>query len=280
MFGENIPYKQIPPEDNPSVLRGYWDTAKGLQKVDGLETTALVEEIAESTIQGSISVEDAPRIIRKHYGTIPNPEVEAHEADMATANIVRLLSHSGFMPSAAALQTIHREIFTDIPLHGNPGVTWAGVFRTDDRRKDETILNGRSVHYSSHVYITDQLRAAFEDESDYIYGFPFTSEGVSHIAKFIATIWQVHPFWEGNTRTAAVFLIQYLRSMGFDVHNDPFKEHSLYFRNALVRASFFDIKRGIQRDTSFLEFFLETLLFDAHHDFNTIDTVCHELFED
>ena len=61
---------------------------------------------------------------------------------------------------------------------------------------------------------------------------------VEHIVQFVAKLWQIHPFREGNTRTTAVFAILYLRSLGFAVMNDLFANHSWYFRNALVRANY------------------------------------------
>ena len=83
---------------------------------------------------------------------------------------------------------------------------------------------------------------------------------VEHLAKFVSGIWQIHPFREGNTRTTAVFTIKYLRSIGFDVTNHLFSMHSWYFRNALVRANYQNIAKGIQHDTRFLELFFRNLL--------------------
>ena len=82
-----------------------------------------------------------------------------------------------------------------------------------------------------------------------------------HLADFTAGLWQVHPFGEGNTRTTAVFTILYLRSLGFDVDNSLFAGHSWYFRNALVRANYQNIKKGITRNTEFLTLFFRNLLF-------------------
>lgn len=83
---------------------------------------------------------------------------------------------------------------------------------------------------------------------------------VSQIAKFISGLWQIHPFGEGNTRTTAVFTILYLRSMGFDVANDLFANHSWYFRNALVRANYQNVQKGIMRNPEYLELFFRNLL--------------------
>ena len=76
-----------------------------------------------------------------------------------------------------------------------------------------------------------------------------------HLSLFISRLWQIHVFGEGNMRTTAVFFIKYLRQLGFEADNDMFAEHSWYFRNALVRANYSNIKKGIYETTDFLEMF-------------------------
>ncbi|CUP04986.1 Fic family protein [Bacteroides uniformis] len=88
---------------------------------------------------------------------------------------------------------------------------------------------------------------------------------VAHIAKFVSGIWQIHPFGEGNTRTTAVFTIKYLRSIGFDVNNDLFADKSWFFRNALVRANYRNVRKGVEPDMSFLILFFRNLLMGENH---------------
>ena len=83
---------------------------------------------------------------------------------------------------------------------------------------------------------------------------------IHHLAVFVANLWQIHVFGEGNTRTTAVFFIKYLRTLGFDATNDIFAENAWYFRNALVRANYNDLKNGIHETTEYLEVFLRNLL--------------------
>ena len=56
-----------------------------------------------------------------------------------------------------------------------------------------------------------------------------------------------------------------LRTLGFDVTNDIFAENAWYFRNALVRANYNDLKNGIHETTEFLELFLRNLLLNENH---------------
>ena len=104
-------------------------------------------------------------------------------------------------------------------------------------------------------------------------------ELIEHIAKFTSSIWQVHPFGEGNTRTTAVFIEKYLNNMGFDINNDMFKEYSLYFRNALVRSNYGNIPKGIYPTFDYLIMFFENLLQGKKNELDNKEPYIKELFE-
>jgi len=91
-------------------------------------------------------------------------------------------------------------------------------------------------------------------------------EVIAHLSRFVSGIWQTHPFCEGNTRTTAVFTIKYLQSIGFKADNRMFEEHSWYFRNALVRANYKNVAKGISQDGHFLELFFRNLLMGENNE--------------
>ena len=93
---------------------------------------------------------------------------------------------------------------------------------------------------------------------------------MSHITQFVSGIWQIHPFCEGNTRTTAVFTILYLRDLGFRVNNDMFANHSWYFRNALVRANYRNVVKGVDYTPIYLERFFRNLLLGEQWDLRII----------
>lgn len=72
--------------------------------------------------------------------------------------------------------------------------------------------------------------------------------------------------YAGIPRTTAVFTIQYLRSVGFDINNELFANHSWYFRNALVRANYKNLVKGIDYSPIYLERFFRNLLLGEHWD--------------
>ena len=51
-----------------------------------------------------------------------------------------------------------------------------------------------------------------------------------------------------------------LRTLGFSATNDIFAENAWYFRNALVRANYTNLQKGIHETTEYLEAFLRNLL--------------------
>ncbi len=77
---------------------------------------------------------------------------------------------------------------------------------------------------------------------------------------------KIHIFGEGNTRTTAVFFIKYLRTLGFSATNDIFAENAWYFRNALVRANYTNLQKGIHETTEYLEAFLRNLLLNEKNE--------------
>ena len=232
-----------------------WSTAIGLQAVDGLKTSAYLNELAHRNIEGEISIDEVGRLLNSYYESKTTREAndDTEEADKASKNIKQILSAKTFDFSANGYISLHRRIFDGVLLR-------AGKIRKYDITKKEWILNGDTVNYLNW----EDLRRALDYDIAKEKAFDFTrltlEQFVSHLCQFVSDLWQIHAFGEGNTRTTAVFTIQYLRSLGFNVDNDLFAKHSWYFRNALVRANYSNYQKKIARDSSFLEKFFRNLL--------------------
>lgn len=106
----------------------------------------------------------------------------------------------------------------------------------------------------------------------------FIVDVFNNIPNFSSSIWQIHPFREGNTRTIALFIEKYLVSFGYDVDNTMFKEKSVYYRNALVRSNYFNNYLNIKQDNSFLIKFYENLLLGKNNNLHSRDLIVEELF--
>ena len=133
--------------------------------------------------------------------------------------------------------------------------------------------------YADPLTYEMSLRGAFANEAAAAYT-TFTDEELQRFCHTIAFLWQVHPFYEGNTRTIAVFSELYLNSLGFQVANDPFAKHARYFRDALVRAQYRNAAAKIFPDDSFLMRFYKNVIGEDGGEMNRADMMCTRLFED
>lgn len=237
--------------------KGYaWQTAIGLQAVDGLRPSDYLIETARRDIEGEITIDEAQQLIKNYY---QSKEVrtaeddEKQEADVASTNIRRILAEKTFAFTVVGLTSIHRRIFDGV-------FKFAGKIRDYNITKKEWVLRGDTVLYVSAPDIRRAIEYDLEQEHAFDYTQVSPDKLVEHLAKFVSGLWQIHPFGEGNARTTAVFTILYLRSMGFNVENDLFAKHSWYFRNALVRANYQNVQKGIMRNSDFLILFFRNLL--------------------
>ncbi len=234
---------------------GYaWYTAIGLQAVDGLAASEYLINTAKDNIEGKITLEEAEKLVENYYEEASERDRDrSKEADVVSARIAMILSEKAFTFSVPQYTGIHRRLFEGIYSH-------AGRIRDYNISKKEWVLDGDSVHYGNALELREMLEYDIRTEREYEYPQKSISGIIPHLSKFVSGLWQIHAFGEGNTRTTAVFLIKYLQSMGFDVTNDIFAENAWYFRNALVRANYNDIQKGIRETTEFLELFLRNLL--------------------
>ena len=233
-----------------------WRVAIGLQAVDGLKTSEYLQETARRNIEGEITIDEAREMVKQYYitkTTHDEDDGDKEEADRVSGNISKLLQTDAFTYSVAGLAAIHRAIFDGVFKH-------AGRFRDYDISKKEWVLRGDSVLYGRWQDLRMAVDYDLEQERQFDYSTLDKAQMVEHLAKFVAGIWQIHPFREGNTRTTAVFTIKYLRSQGFKVNNEMFEQHSWYFRNALVRANYRNLAKGISYEPIFLVRFFRNLL--------------------
>ena len=247
-----------------------WSTAIGLQQVDGLTPSKYLFDTAKRNIDGEITFDEAKSLIDTYYESkterTENSEERTEEADKVASRIAQILSEKSFNFSPSHLIAIHGRLFEGI-------FKFAGKLRDYDISKREWVLNGDTVMYGAAFELKAALDYDFEQERNFSYKNLTREEIVRHITFFVSRLWQIHAFGEGNTRTTAVFTIKYLRSLGFNVNNDIFAENSWYFRNALVRANYTNLQKGIQENQEFLEKFFRNLLLGEQNELR--NRYCH-----
>ena len=249
-------------EPNQKEKASIWQTAIGLQAVDGLTTSDYLKETARRHIEGEIGIDEVRDLIKTYYQskTKRDPDDdEKQEADKVSANITKILSSATLDFSAQGFIALHRRIFEGVFKH-------AGKLRDYDITKKEWVLEGDTVHYLNWEDLRRALDYDIKQEREFSYKGLSRDDIIVHIARFVSGIWQIHAFGEGNTRTTAVFAILYLRDIGFEVDNDLFARHSWYFRNALVRANYKNAVKGIDYSPVYLERFFRNLLFGEQWD--------------
>lgn len=235
------------------------ETGIGLQDVDKLKNSSYFLNESTRYINGEISLDELDGIINSYYQNQDVHESREEEADKIAIRIAKIISEDSFTFSVGQLLTIHRTLFQGVLPH-------AGELRAYNFSKEEWVLDGASVTYGDYRELEATLAYDFEQERKFRYGLLTMDETMEHLALFVGNLWQIHAFEEGNTRTTAVFLIKYLRTLGFDVSNDTFAKHAWYFRNALVRANYTNIPKGVHEDRTYLILFLRNLLLGEKND--------------
>ena len=253
----------------------YWNTGIGLNKVDDLQPSKYLLELSQRNINGELKYYEVEDLLKSYYKhqDINNIKIQKEkECDLVSLRIAQLLDDKSFGFSPVTLKNIHKYLFKDI-------YDFAGQYRTYNITKKEPILNGDTVIYVDYNNIEEYFAYDFKEEKDFDYSKLNNEELIKHIAKFTSSIWQVHSFGEGNTRTTAVFIEKYLNNMGFNVNNDLFKEHSLFFRNSLVRSNYGNIPKGIYPTFDFLIMFFENLLQGKNNKLENQELYIKELFD-
>lgn len=250
-------------EPGKAELAGIWRAAIGLQKVDGLTPSAYLVETARRNIEGEITIAEAGKIIGEYYKSkavrAEAAKTRTDEADIVSQRMTEVLAEPTFSFSPASYVSIHRKLFLGIYKH-------AGKIRDYNITKSEWVLKKDTVRYESADVIAATLEYEFERERRFDYKGLSSQETISHFSRFIADVWQIHAFGEGNTRTTGIFAVKYLRTLGYAVENDIFSDNSYYFRNALVRANYTNIPKGIHPTLIYLERFFANLLLGENNE--------------
>ena len=222
-------------EPDKKAKANAWQTAIGLQDVDGLKPSEYLIKTAVQHIEGDITIDQVKDMLDTYYETKDVREQlddeRTEEADKVSARITEILSEQSFSFTPDYLLRIHRRLFEGIYKH-------AGQLRDVNITKKEWVLNGDTVLYSNYDMLRETLEYDFEQEKKSDYSVLSADMAVKQICKFVSGI-----------------------SFGFSVDNDVFKDNSWYFRNALVRANYNNIPKRIFATSEYLGQFFRNLLF-------------------
>lgn len=200
--------------------------------------------------------------VLKNLANIKDPDLLSRaEADITNISMLAIYNQSYRVFDTKTLQDIHLNIFGQI-------YDWAGEFRTIQLAKYEDVLGGDTVRYTFPKQIKKELDVVMKEVKKLKRTDSNDNDIVFRLERIIATIWQIHPFREGNTRTCIVFAVLLSKHLGFEVNHELFTTHSAYVRNALVWAS-----QGIYSKHEYLErIFFDAILGDSLNEDNVSST--------
>ena len=239
-----------------------WQTAIGIQAADRLSTSDYLRQTSQKHIEGKIDIGQVNELINRYYLEMNTQEAgdsESENADKTAVNIVRILLSEKLDLSIEGLSTLHRSIFDGVYEN-------AGTPRTTEISKREWVLGGDSISFTEAEQLLPSLEYCISKEKYFSYDDISTDSLISHLAEFIAEIWHICAFGEGNSRFTTLFTILYLNYLGINFKFDTFKNDSWYFHNALVRAKYRDLVKNIDYEPIYLERFLRNLLLGEQWD--------------
>ena len=248
-------YEPVLDDASAERKQQYWDIAFGLQEVDGLKPSKYVHDLADEHVKGEKTYGEVKALTASYYEN-PNADPDEREADEVAEAIYEILHDKAFRFDILTLKNYHFRLFQNL----SHKIYHPGEFRTVNLTKKEPVLGGESVQYQDYGLIEESLKYDFDEEAKVDYLSLSQDEKIDNLTNFTSHIWQVHPFYEGNTRTTAVFIEKYLMSLGYEVDNEVFRDHSREFRDALVLANYTNIPKGIQADSAKLREFFRIIL--------------------
>ncbi len=173
---------------------------------------------------------EGSHILRNTLGIKDEDSLEAYENTVVNLALLKLFKEDYNVTQTNQLFDIHKRLFCDV-------YEWAGLPRTINIEKSEIVLNGLSVKYEDKSSIIKAINAIHK----LYFGKPWKTMSehslIYEMTRYIASLWRIHPFREGNTRTLSTYLYFFLKKHGFSLDEKFLKTHAAFFRNALVMAS-------------------------------------------
>lgn len=176
--------------------------------------------------------------VLKNLAGIRNEEtLKEMEADYTLYRLSEIVSNNFINDfSFRDLCAMHKHIFQDV-------YEWAGKTRIINIEKSEVILGELSIEYSDIFDIDRDIDNVLKEMKEYNWQDETFENIVKNFSIFMAKIWKIHPFREGNTRTIVTFCSMFIQSQGHYIESDLFKDNASYMRDSLVaaNASFHDL---------------------------------------
>lgn len=176
-----------------------------------------------------IYVYEGTNVLINKKGIKSNEELNRFENAMTSLAIININRNFKFK-DLNDIYEIHKLLFENV-------YDWAGEVRKINIYKEEPVLSGLSVQYEEYKKIKRSITNLNKKFLNIKWEELSKNELVENIVKIFSSLWQIHPFREGNTRAVSVLMFLFIKKMNLKLNQDFINEHSKYFRNALVLAS-------------------------------------------
>lgn len=170
-------------------------------------------------------------VLKNKFSVIDNEKLNTIEAEYTSTRLKEIIENpikGNF--DLDHLCRMHDYIFQDL-------YDWAGQPRIINIEKSEPVLGGISIEYSDFQDIKIMASSVLSKMEEVDWEKFSLDEKAESLSKYLAELWKVHIFREGNTRTIVTFICQYTESKGFVLDTELFEQNSVYVRSALVAAS-------------------------------------------
>lgn len=148
--------------------------------------------------------------LRNKLGIADYKELKNAECDLGFVKLISLDAVDCNCSGEELIKRVHKHIFEDV-------FDWAGRYRTVPIYKTELVIPGISLKYCDPENIKDSLQQNISSmQNDY-----WNNQDLDNFAKkltlHLAKIWRVHPFRDGNTRTALAYGYLFAKQHGVDL---------------------------------------------------------------
>ena len=190
--------------------------------------------------------DDVP-VLKNKLGIKDYDKLRQAEADICFAKLLSVGSIEHDKLDDEYLRAIHKHILGDV-------FDWAGNYRIVQMEKPEEILGGDTIRYAFPKDIAPQTKQYLKEINKQKWNSMSVTTRAAKFTELFASLWQVHPFRDGNTRSVVAFSAQFAKEKGFPFNFQLLLQNFGYVRKAFVKAC-----DGQYADRSYLQ----RIIFDA-----------------
>lgn len=148
--------------------------------------------------------------LRNKLGITDYQKLKEAECDIGFVKLMTVDSIDTDCNPSTLVKRVHQHIFGDI-------FDWAGEYRTVPIYKEEVVIPGISLEYGAPREIKRRMDANLAS----MYADKWNSNDLDEFSKkltgYLAKIWRIHPFRDGNTRTTLAFASIFAKQHGFNL---------------------------------------------------------------